>query len=108
MKTHILPGLIVYVCLKSMEVTHSPVCREVLIVSGVSILNNCVWEGVQGAQVQNGSLPVGFGYKKKSVVKPLRCLNCYRVHSIFVQKLMQCLHQAEVPVKICLAAYDSW
>ena len=29
--------------LKSMEVTYSPACREVLIVSGVSILNDPVF-----------------------------------------------------------------
>ena len=32
--------------LKSMEVTHSPACREVLIVSGVSILNDSVFRKV--------------------------------------------------------------
>ena len=31
-----------YTSLKSMEVTHSPACREVFIVSGVSILNDSV------------------------------------------------------------------
>ena len=47
MKRHVLPGLTELVCgsmcpLKSMEVTHSPICREVLIVSLVSILNDSV------------------------------------------------------------------
>ena len=32
--------------LKSMDVTHSPVCREVLIVSGISILNDSVFRKV--------------------------------------------------------------
>ena len=32
--------------LKSMDVTHSPACREVLIVSGVSILNDLVFKKV--------------------------------------------------------------
>ena len=39
-------GIWKYVSLKSMEVTHSPVCREVLIVSGVSILNDSVFRKV--------------------------------------------------------------
>ena len=36
---HVLPGLCIgiwkYASLKSMDVTHSPACREVLIISGV-------------------------------------------------------------------------
>ena len=36
-------GMWKYASLKSMEVTHSPACREVLIVSGVSILNDSVF-----------------------------------------------------------------
>ena len=34
-----------------MEVTHSPVCREVLIVSGVSILNDCVFSSVISQEI---------------------------------------------------------
>ena len=50
-KTHVFPGLTVnwywkYASLKSIEVTHSPACREVLIVSGVSILNDSVFRKV--------------------------------------------------------------
>ena len=32
-----------YASLKSMEVTHSPACMEVLLVSGVSVLNDSVF-----------------------------------------------------------------
>ena len=35
-----------YASVKSMEVTHSPACSEVLIVSGVSILNDSVFRKV--------------------------------------------------------------
>ena len=40
---HVLPGLTVN---WYMDVTHSPDCREVLIVSGVSILNDSVFRKV--------------------------------------------------------------
>ena len=47
MKTYVLPGLCngisKYESLKSIEVTHSPACREVLIFSDVSILNDSVF-----------------------------------------------------------------
>ena len=35
-----------YASLKSMEVTHSPECREVLIVSGISIVNDSEFKKV--------------------------------------------------------------
>ena len=48
-----------------MEVTHSPTYREVLIVSGVSILNDSVFRKVFKVQVQDRPPPVvGFGYQK--------------------------------------------
>ena len=42
-------GMWKYASLKSMEVTHSPACREVLIVSGVSILNDSVFKNLFSA-----------------------------------------------------------
>ena len=54
---HVLPGLTVsvYASFKSMEVTHYPACKEVLIVSGVSILNDSVRGVVQGTELQDRS-----------------------------------------------------
>ena len=51
---------------ESMDVAHSPAYREVLIASGVSLLNDSEFKkGIQGAQVQDRSPSVvGLGYQK--------------------------------------------
>ena len=75
-KAHVLPGLTVNwyveVCfLKSMDVTHSPAWREVLIVSGFSILNVPVFKKVFKVLRSGIGLHrlLGLG-TKKPVVKP--------------------------------------
>ena len=71
---YVLPGMTLnwymeYVSLKSMEVTHSPACREVLVVSGVSILNDTVFKIL--FRVLRSEIGLHwFWNQKKSVVKP--------------------------------------
>ena len=51
-----------YASLKSVEVTHSPACREVLIVSGVSILNDSVFRKVFMCSRCSGPRKVSTGF----------------------------------------------
>ena len=56
-----------YASLKTMKNTHSPACREVLIVSSVSILNDFVFRNVfKVLRSKIGVSPpvVWFGYQK--------------------------------------------
>ena len=82
--------------LKSMDVTHSPVCREVQIIFGVSILNFSSLRNLLRLLRSSIGLHLsGFGTK--------RFLVCDQLYCIFLCQLIQCLQQVEVPVGIYIA-----
>ena len=83
-----------------MDVTHSPVWREVLIVSVVSILNFFALRNVLKLLISSIGLHLLFGFGTQGFLI-FDLLNC-----IFVCQLMQCLQQIEVPVGIYIAADD--
>ena len=65
-------GIWRYASLKSMDVTHSPACREVLIASGVSILNDSEFKKVFKALRSRTGLHqlLGLGSKNSRLQKP--------------------------------------
>ena len=84
--------------LKSMDVTHSPVWREVLIVFGVSILNFSALRNLLRL------LLFGFGTKNNRCKKGFMIFD--QLYCIFVCQLIQSLQQVEVPVGMYIAADD--
>ena len=68
-------GIWKYVSLKSVEVTNSPACKEVLIVSGVSTLNDSVFKNLFRVLRSKIGLYrlLGLGTRNNRLKKPRDC-----------------------------------
>ena len=91
---------------ESKDVTHSPVCREVRIISGVSILNfSALRNLLRWLKFSIGlHMLFGFGTKNSWLSNPR--FDFRPTLSIFVCQLIQCLQQVEVPVRMYIAPDD--
>ena len=79
---------------------------EVLIVSGVSILNFSALRNLFRLLRSSIGLHLLFGTVVKAQI--FLIFDQFYYSSIFDHQLMQCLQQVEVPMGIYLAAYDGW